>query len=157
LANAGEYNDPSLILSPNKTTSPRRVLSAPTANLVNHMMREAVATGTGKQAEVAGYRVAGKTGTAEKPIKGGYSDTDNICSFAALFPADSPEYVVMIMLDNPKAGTGRGRTAAWNAAPTAGRVIERIAPILGVKPRFDTLPQTGPVVRSVSEKRRSDL
>ena len=157
LANAGEYNDPSLILSPNKAPSPRRVLSAPTANLVTHMMREAVVTGTGKQAEVAGYRVAGKTGTAEKPIKGGYSDTDNICSFAALFPADSPEYVVLIMLDNPKAGTGRGRTAAWNAAPTAGRVIERIAPILGVKPRFDTLPQTGPVVRSVSERRRSDL
>lgn len=157
LANAGEYNPPTLIHDPNARRTPRRVLSAPTAALVTHMMREAVVTGTGKQAEVAGYRIAGKTGTAEKPIPGGYSETDNICSFAALFPADGPEYVVLIVLDNPKAGAGRGRTAAWNAAPTAGRVIERIAPILGVEPRFDTLPQSGPKVRSVSDRRRSDL
>ncbi|MEL7230912.1 MAG: penicillin-binding protein 2 [Pseudomonadota bacterium] len=156
LANAGEYNAPTLILDDKTRTEPRRVLSAPTAALVTHMMRQAVITGTGKQAEVAGYRIAGKTGTAEKPIPGGYSETDNICSFAALFPADGPEYVVLIVLDNPKAGTDRGRTAAWNAAPTAGRVIERIAPILGVEPRFDTLPQSGPQVRSVSD-RRSDM
>ncbi|MEM1037658.1 MAG: penicillin-binding protein 2 [Pseudomonadota bacterium] len=157
LANAGEYNAPSLIQTKDKRASPRRVMSAPTAALMTHMMREAVITGTGKQAEVAGYRVAGKTGTAEKPIPGGYSETDNMCSFAALFPADGPEYVVLIVLDNPKAGANRGRTAAWNAAPTAGRVIERIAPILGVEPRFDALPQSGPKVRSVSDRRRSDL
>lgn len=157
LANAGEYNPPTLIHDPNARRTPRRVLSAPTAALVTHMMREAVVTGTGKRAEVAGYRIAGKTGTAEKPIPGGYSETDNICSFAALFPADGPEYVVLIVLDNPKAGAGRGRAAAWNAAPTAGRVIERIAPILGVEPRFETLPQSSPRVRSVSDKRRSDL
>lgn len=157
LGNSGEYNAPTLLQGEQARAAPRRVLSAPTAALVTQMMREAVIHGTGKQAEVAGYRIAGKTGTAEKPIPGGYSDSDNICSFAALFPADRPEYVVLIVLDNPKAGAGRGRTAAWNAAPTAGRVIERIAPILGVEPRFDTLPQSGPTVRSVSERRRSDL
>ena len=157
LANSGEYNAPTLIQTKDKRASPRRVMSAPTAALMTHMMREAVITGTGKQAEVAGYRVAGKTGTAEKPIPGGYSETDNMCSFAALFPADGPEYVVLIVLDNPKAGANRGRTAAWNAAPTAGRVIERIAPILSVEPRFDALPQSGPKVRSVSDRRRSDL
>ncbi|MEM1087145.1 MAG: penicillin-binding protein 2 [Pseudomonadota bacterium] len=157
LANAGEYNAPTLIQTTNTNRDPRRVMSAPTAALMTQMMRQAVITGTGKQAEVAGYRIAGKTGTAEKPIPGGYSETDNICSFAALFPADGPEYVVLIVLDNPKAGANRGRTAAWNAAPTAGRVIERIAPILGIEPRFDTLPQSGPQVRSVSDRRRSDL
>ena len=121
------------------------------------MLREAVVDGTGSQAEVLGYRVAGKTGTAEKPIPGGYSDTDNICSFAAIFPADSPEYVVMIVLDNPKAGEDRGRTAAWNAAPTAGRVIERIAPILGVEPRFDEPVRSGLQVRSVAQERGTRL
>ena len=112
--------------------------------------------GTGEHAEVAGYRVAGKTGTAEKPIPGGYSDEANMASFAAIFPADSPEYVVLIVLDDPKDGEGRGRTAAWNAAPTAGRVIERIAPMLDVEPKFgEPARDSGPMVRSVSERRSS--
>ncbi|WOR15404.1 penicillin-binding protein 2 [Hyphomonas sp. FCG-A18] len=157
LANAGEYVEPTLLMTPKRKRNPKRVLSAPTAALVTQMMRQAVTIGTGKQAEVAGYRIAGKTGTAEKPIPGGYSEDENICSFAALFPADRPEYVVLIVLDTPKAGVDRGRTAAWNAAPTAGRVIERIAPILGVEPRFDAPVRSGPQVRSVSEPRRSDL
>ena len=98
-----------------------------------------------------------RTGTAEKPIAGGYSQTDNICSFAAIFPADSPEYVVLIVLDSPKAGDGRGRTAAWNAAPTAGRVIERIAPILGVEPQFEDPVRSNPRVRSVADRRGTEL
>ncbi|MEM9225894.1 MAG: penicillin-binding protein 2 [Pseudomonadota bacterium] len=154
LANNGERVEPTLLMKPKHKRQPRRVLSAPTAALVTAMMRQAVLAGTGSRAEVAGYRVAGKTGTAEKPIDGVYSDTENICSFAAIFPADRPEYVVLIVLDSPKAGENRGRTAAWNAAPTAGRVIERIAaPILGVEPRFDEPVQSGLQVRSVSERR----
>ncbi len=157
LANAGETVSPTLLLAPTRKRNPKRVLAAPTADLVVRMLRQAVVDGTGSQAEVGGYRVAGKTGTAEKPIPGGYSETDNICSFAAIFPADSPEYVVLIMLDSPKAGEGRGRTAAWNAAPTAGRVIERIAPILGVEPRFDEPVGSSPRVRSVSDRRGTTL
>ncbi|MEM8773374.1 MAG: penicillin-binding protein 2, partial [Pseudomonadota bacterium] len=84
-------------------------------------------------------------------------ETENICSFAAIFPADSPEYVVLIVLDSPKAGEDRGRAAAWNAAPTAGRVIERIAPILGVEPRFDQPVRSTPRVRSVSDRRDTSL
>ncbi len=155
LANAGERVEPTLLLKPDRRRTPKRVMSAPTAALVTSMLRQAVVDGTGAQAEVAGYRVAGKTGTAEKPISGGYSETENICSFAAVFPADGPEYVVLIVLDNPKAGEGRGRTAAWNAAPTAGRVIERIAPILGVEPKFDSPVRNGPQVRSVSQRRNA--
>ncbi|MEM9937242.1 MAG: penicillin-binding protein 2 [Pseudomonadota bacterium] len=155
LANAGETVTPTLVRNPDRKPRRKRVLSAPTAALVTQMMRRAVLSGTGTRAEVAGYRVAGKTGTAEKPIAGGYSETENICSFAALFPADSPEYVVLIVLDSPKAGADRGRTASWNAAPTAGRVIDRIAPMLGVEPRFDDLNRSGPQVRSVSERRSS--
>ena len=156
LANAGERIEPTLLLANEKRRPPRRVLSAPTAALVTRMLRDAVINGTGNQADMPGYRVAGKTGTAEKPIAGGYSDTENICSFAALFPADGPEFVVLIVLDNPKAGEGRGRTAAWNAAPTAGRVIERIAPILGVEPNFDEPVRGAGQGRKVSAQ-RTDL
>lgn len=157
LANAGESVSPTLLLEPERKRSPKRVMAAPTANLVVRMLRQAVVDGTGERAEVGGYRVAGKTGTAEKPIPGGYSEDENICSFAAIFPADSPEYVVLIVLDSPKAGKDRGRTAAWNAAPTAGRVIERIAPILGVEPRFDEPARSSPRVRSVSDRRGTTL
>ena len=155
LANGGEIVPPTLVLS-DKRSDPARVMSAPTAAVVTAMLRDAVVNGTGERAEVAGYRVAGKTGTAEKPIPGGYSDTLNVNSFAALFPADSPEYVVLVVLDEPKAGATGGATAAWNAAPTAGRVIERIAPILGVAPKFnETARPTGPNARSVADKRSS--
>lgn len=157
LANAGETISPTLLLAPDRKRNPKRVMAAPTADLVTRMLRKAVVDGTGSRAEVGGYRVAGKTGTAEKPIPGGYSETENICSFAAIFPADSPEYVVLIVLDSPKAGEDRGRTAAWNAAPTAGRVIERIAPILGVEPRFDEPIPSSPRVRSVADRRGTTL
>ncbi len=154
LANSGEWIEPTVLMNPKKERAPKRVMSAPTAALVTAMLREAVLDGTGEHAEVSGYRVAGKTGTAEKPIDGIYSDELNICSFAAIFPADRPEYVVLIMLDSPKAGVDRGRTAAWNAARTAGRVIDRIAaPILEIEPKFETPVQSGPPVRSVADRR----
>ena len=153
-ANGGEVIEPTIIADGARERTAHRVISAPTAALVTHMLRDAVIHGTGKKAEVAGYRVAGKTGTAEKAVAGGYARNVNMASFAAIFPADSPEYVVLIVLDSPKADVGRGRTASWNAAPTAGRVIDRIAPMLGVEPRFDEFDRQGnPAVRSVAERR----
>ena len=160
LANDGEIVPPTLLkTAPDgaRERRPRRVMAAPTARLVTAMLREAVTRGTGTRAEIAGYRIAGKTGTAEKPVAGGYADDENITAFAAVFPADRPEYAVLIVLDNPKAheadGVMVGGAAAFNAAPTAGRVIERIAPLLGVKPRFgDDRPRDLPI-RSVSETR----
>lgn len=155
IANGGEMSSPTLIIG-SERSEPSRVMSAPTAAVVTAMLRDAVINGTGEQAEVAGYRVAGKTGTAEKPIVGGYSDTLNVNSFAALFPADSPEFVVLVVLDEPKAGETGGATAAWNAAPTVGRVIERIAPILGVTPNFDDTTRPNETsARSVADKRSS--
>ena len=121
---------------------PARTLASPfvapeIANDLVGMLRVAVTDGTGKRADVPGYRVAGKTGTAEKPIAGGYSEDRNVNSFAALFPSDRPEYVVLVVLDDPRAGGGPGGTAALNAAPVAGRIIERIAPLLEIAPEFD--------------------
>ena len=154
-ANGGERVQPTLIMNNRDRPAPVRVMSALTAEMVNVMMREAVVTGTGKNAEVAGYRVAGKTGTAEKPILGGYDDDHNVTSFAAVFPYDRPQYALIVTLDDPKAGSGAGATAAYNAAPAAGRMIERVAPLLGLAPRFEDIRPAGAALRSGQEKRSS--
>jgi cell division protein FtsI (penicillin-binding protein 3) len=132
---------------------PLRVMSAPTADVVVEMMRFAVTEGTGRNADVPGYRVAGKTGTAEKPGADGYDSKRNVTSFSAVFPADDPKYTVLIVLDEPTDPNGRTASAAFTAAPAVGRVIERIAPILNVMPYFEDLKPVGPQVRSVSDRR----
>ena len=119
----------------------RRVFSSRTSRRTQDMMRYTVTHGTGKKARVTGYGVMGKTGTAEKPAIGGYDEKRMVTSFVAAFPYEDPTYVVMITYDEPKAveGTYGWATAGWNAAPTAGAVIERIAPMLGVKRKVDPI------------------
>ncbi len=116
----------------------RRVFSSSTAQSMRDMMRYVVTHGTGRKAAVRGYGVMGKTGTAEKPKDGGYDETALVTSFVAAFPYTDPTYVVMVTYDEPKAveGTYGYATAGWNATPTAGKIIERIAPMLGVKREF---------------------
>jgi cell division protein FtsI (penicillin-binding protein 3) len=154
-ANGGERARPTLVVDDGRKPVAVRVMSALTADMVNVMMREAVVSGTGKRADVAGYGVAGKTGTAEKPVLGGYDDTRNVTSFAAIFPYDRPQYALIVTLDEPKAGAERGDTAALNAAPTAGRIIERVAPLLGLAPRFEGVRPAGAELRSESDERSS--
>lgn len=144
LGNGGEMMPPTLLLDPDREAEPVRLVSAITAEIVTRMMRESVIRGTGQTAEVAGYRVAGKTGTGEKAIAGGYDKNANISSFAAVFPEDGPQYALIVTLDNPKAKPGRGATAAGSAAPVAGRIIERVAPLFGVTPRFDDVRPARP-------------
>ncbi|MCA8902405.1 MAG: penicillin-binding protein 2 [Hyphomonas sp.] len=153
-ANGGERVAPTLIFDETRKPEPVRVMSALTAEIVNTMMRKAVLDGTGRNAEVAGYRVAGKTGTAEKPVPGGYDDGRNISSFAAVFPYDSPQYALIVTLDDPKAGEG-GSVASQNAAPTAGRIIERVAPLLGLAPRFEDVRPAGDRYRATPDERTS--
>lgn len=137
IANGGVRVEPRIVASDEPAKS-HRVMSDTTASVLVDMLRLAVTDGTGRRGDAPGYRVAGKTGTAEKPVAGGYAADRNVTSFAALFPANSPEYVVLITLDDPRQLEGDGgATAAWNAAPVAGRVIERIAPQLGVLPVVD--------------------
>lgn len=116
-----------------------RVVSRQTSDTLNTLLRRTVSEpfGTGRRADVPGYRVGGKTGTAELPGRGGYKKKAVIASFLGAFPMDAPQYITMIMLFEP---TGTEETkgeilAGLNAAPTAGRVIARIAPLLGVKPQ----------------------
>ncbi len=115
------------------------VLKESTSKAMLSLMRLNVLKGTGKRADAAGYRVGGKTGTAEKVVGRHYDGSLLLNSFLAAFPTDAPEYLVLVMLDEPKRvpESGNQATAGVNAAPTVGRIVERIAPILGVTPELD--------------------
>jgi cell division protein FtsI (penicillin-binding protein 3) len=120
-----------------------KVLHPGTSAEMRRFFRANVLRGTGKRADVPGYRVGGKTGTAWKPSEGGYSHKV-ITSFVAAFPMDDPQYLVYVLLDEPKSAKhGASTEASQNAAPTVGRVIARIAPMLGVAPEqtFDETAQ----------------
>lgn len=114
-----------------------RVISPQTSEVVRRLMRLVVQDGTAKKADIEGYRVGGKTGTAEKASAGGYDRRRLRTSFVSAFPMDDPKYVVLVVLDEPQGlkETFNFATAGWNSAPTAGKVIEAIAPLLGVFPR----------------------
>jgi len=125
----------------------KRVVSQATSDTMRYLFRLNVEKGSGRRAEVEGYRVGGKTGTAEKVVNGRYSASKRLNSFLAAFPMDDPRYVVLVVLDEPKqAKSGGGTTAASNAAPTVRAVIRRSAAILGVEPREDL--ENGPVLVS---------
>jgi cell division protein FtsI (penicillin-binding protein 3) len=115
-----------------------RVLKRETSEAMLSLLRLKVLKGTGKRAEVEGFRVGGKTGTAEKVVGRHYSTSALLTSFLSTFPTDAPEYVVLVMLDEPQrvAASNHEATAGVNAAPTVGRIIKRIAPILGVSPKL---------------------
>jgi len=113
-----------------------RVLKPGTSSAVVKLMRENVLRGSGKRANAEGYRVGGKTGTAEKVVNGRYARHSLLNSFLSVFPTDDPQYVVLVTLDEPQRveATNYNSTAGVNAAPTVGKVVARIAPILGVPP-----------------------
>jgi cell division protein FtsI (penicillin-binding protein 3) len=114
----------------------RRVFKAATSARMRQLLRLIVSDGTGKQAEAPGFRVGGKTGSAEKPGAGGYRRHSLVSTFAAAFPMDNPRYVVLVMIDEPKgnAYSSGQRTAGWTAAPVVRKVVTRAGPMLGVFP-----------------------
>ena len=115
-----------------------RVVKAETSEKMRYLFRANVQHGTGGKADVIGYRVGGKTGTAEKVINGHYSKTRVLNSFIGAFPMEKPRYAILVMLDEPQAipETKGFSTAGWNAVPTAYNVIARVAPLLSVDPMF---------------------
>jgi cell division protein FtsI (penicillin-binding protein 3) len=114
------------------------VLKPATSHSMLQLMRLNVLKGTGKRAEAEGYRVGGKTGTAEKVVGRSYEGSALLNSFLATFPTDAPEYVVLVTIDEPKRvpESHNEATAGVNAAPTVGKIVARIAPILGVAPKL---------------------
>ena len=151
ISNGGYDIKPTLILDEKKRAIKySQIISEDTSDKVNLALRKIVTTkeGTASFANIEGYEVAGKTGTAQKSIAGGYSK-DKINTFASIFPASDPKYVLVVMLDEPKPnkdyiyeykdGSGwkikgtQFNTAGWTAVEVVGKIIEKIGPILATK------------------------
>jgi cell division protein FtsI (penicillin-binding protein 3) len=137
MVNGGIWRPATLMkLEPRDVPRGRRVFKESTSHRMRQMLRMISLYGTGKLADAPGYRVGGKTGSAEKASGGGYAKTSLVSSFAAAFPLDAPRYVVVIVLDEPKgtAASSFQRTAGYTAAPVVGKLVPRIGPMLGVQP-----------------------
>ena len=137
IVNGGVWRPATLVkVEKGKAAKGRQVITPETSATVRKLLRVIVTDGTGKIANVPGYRVGGKTGTAEKPGAGGYNKHVNVSTFVGVFPMDAPRYVVIAMLDSPKgSATSFGQTtAAYTAAPVVAKVIARTGPMLGVYP-----------------------
>ncbi len=137
MVNGGIWRPSTLMkLAPADVPRGRRVFKESTSSRMRQMMRMISLYGTGKSADAPGYRVGGKTGSAEKAGRGGYDKTKLVSSFAAAFPMDAPRYVVVVVVDEPKGTMASSfqRTAAFTSAPIVGKLVPRIGPMLGVQP-----------------------
>ncbi|MEM9242353.1 MAG: penicillin-binding transpeptidase domain-containing protein, partial [Pseudomonadota bacterium] len=131
-----------------------QVMSQEAAARSLRMLREVVTEGTASLAEVPGYAVGGKTGTADKPKTrgGGYYEDKVIATFASVFPAHDPKYVLVVTLDEPSENSGEEprRTAGWTAVPVAAEIIRRVAPLMGLRPEIEPVVPTG--ITTVSQR-----
>ncbi|MBP6031053.1 MAG: penicillin-binding protein 2 [Sphingobium sp.] len=137
LVNGGIWRPATLIrIEADQAPQGRRVFSAATSARMRQLLRLIVMYGTGRTANAPGYRIGGKTGTAEKPSAGGYAHHANITTFAAAFPMDNPQYVILAMMDEPQGSSKYPgvRTAAYTSAPVVKQVVTRIGPMLGILP-----------------------
>jgi cell division protein FtsI (penicillin-binding protein 3) len=150
IANGGLRVEPTLLHDPANAPG-ERVLSEAVANEAVDMLRQVVTRGTASFGEVVGYEVGGKTGTADKVRPtGGYYEDKVIATFASVFPASDPQYVLIVTLDEPVDTTGSEprRTAGWTAVPVAAEMIRRVAPLLGLRPHIETPDLSGVVLSS---------
>jgi cell division protein FtsI (penicillin-binding protein 3) len=158
LVNGGIYHPATLLKRQDDEPVPgTRVVKAETSRTMCQLMRLVVTEGTGDHADVAGYEVGGKTGTAEKNAGGSYRRKALLSSFIAAFPISEPKYVVLAMIDEPQGNReSHGfATAGWTAAPAVGRVIAQIGPLLGLPPIADpesTAKDKAQMARTASAK-----
>ena len=139
IANGGVMIKPTLLKRDGQTTGVR-VMSEKTALDAVQMLRRVVTEGTASLGDVPGYEVAGKTGTADKPKKtGGYYKDKNINTFASMFPASNPQYVLIVTMDEAvdNSTSETRRTAGWTAVPVAAEIIRRVAPLMGLRPKLE--------------------
>jgi cell division protein FtsI (penicillin-binding protein 3) len=137
LVNGGEMHPPTLLAhAEGEPVASTRVVKRQTSDALRQMMRLVVSEGTGDTADVPGYQVGGKTGSAEKSGGGGYRKKALLSSFIASFPGNDPRYVVLVMIDEPKGtkATYGLIQAHWNAAPAVGHIIAQVGPLLGLTP-----------------------
>ena len=139
LMNGGKLIPPTLLPRTREQADQlaKQVIKPSTSEEMRYLMRLNVLNGSGKRADVPGFMVGGKTGTAEKVVNGRYNNDVRFNAFLSAFPVNDPRYVVLVIVDEPKPEEGkRYATAGMNAAPTVGKIIKRAAPILGIKPDF---------------------
>ncbi len=158
LVNGGTWRPATLMrVEPGHVAPGRQVFSQQTSLRSRQMLRMIVTNGTGRRAEAPGFRVGGKTGTAEKVAEGGgYSRRVNVTTFAAAFPMDRPRYVVLVMMDAPRPTEANSyvTTAAYTAAPIVSRLISRAGPLLGVIPDRDRDLDTSELMPLLASARR---
>jgi len=157
LVNGGVYHPPHLLVNDDESQLSRRVFSPATSQTMRGLLRLVVVRGTGKKADVPGYRVGGKTGTAEKVVNGRYVRKALISTFAGVFPIDAPRYVVIAALDEPKPtkDTYGYATAGWVSAPIVHNLILRTGPMLGVKPDMTRDIDLTPLEALLQNQRKS--
>lgn len=144
MVNDGILYPPTLLKRPESgQPEGRRVISPQTSDQMRRLMRLVVGSGTATAADVPGYLVGGKTGTAEKTQGRTYNRKARLSSFVGAFPMNAPRYVVFVMLDEPKGTkeTFGYATGGWVAAPAVGRIVKEIGPLLGVRPVDETAPE----------------
>ncbi|WP_407492511.1 peptidoglycan D,D-transpeptidase FtsI family protein [Pseudooceanicola sp. MF1-13] len=145
IANDGQRVRPTLLKQSQPAEGPQ-VMSKPAARQAQQMLRQVVTEGTASFARIKEYDIAGKTGTADKPKPtGGYYKDKVIATFASMFPAHDPQYVLIVTLDEAVETSGKEprRTAGWTAVPVAAEMVTRIAPLLGLRPEIAQAPLTG--------------
>jgi len=155
VVNGGILRPPTLLYhDPAQLPPGQQVISAKTSKQVGALMRMVVQFGTATKADVPGYDIGGKTGTAEKLVNGYYRRDQRLSSFVGAFPMDAPRYVVFAMLDEPKGNrsTFNYATAGWVAAPVVGHMVERMAPLLGIAPNVDPATQAKVLTASAMGK-----
>ena len=130
IVNGGILHNPSF-LKLEKQPEGRRVIKESTSEIMRVMLRKVAVEGTGKNANIEGYEVGGKTGTAERAEYGGYNERQTMASFVAVFPISKPKYLVYVIFDRPNSAFNTGGMVA---APVAGKIVRNIAPLLGVRP-----------------------
>jgi cell division protein FtsI (penicillin-binding protein 3) len=157
LVNGGILIPPTLLKRSEEEASAlgKRVVKPETSEMMRYLMRLNVEKGTAAKAEIPGYYIGGKTGTADKVVFGRYSKTKVLTDFMAILPADQPRYLVLVMLDEPHGlpETHGFKTSGWNAVPTGAAVVARIAPLLGIKPRMDLPTADHLILASMKESR----
>jgi cell division protein FtsI (penicillin-binding protein 3) len=133
-----------------------RVIKPETSAMMRYLMRLNAEKGSARKVDVPGYYVGGKTGTAEKVVGGRYSKTKLLTTFMAVLPADKPRYLVTILIDEPQGlpETHGFATSGWNAAPTAAKIIARVAPMLGLEPRLDLPPADQLILANMKQAAR---
>ncbi|MDD3021411.1 MAG: penicillin-binding protein 2 [Alphaproteobacteria bacterium] len=156
VVNGGLRIHPHLVKQDKEPLSTTRVISKETSLKMRQLMRLVVSHGTARKAEVSGYEIGGKTGTAQKNVRGRYDNDKRIAVFVGAFPINNPRYAVLIMVDEPHPNKGSYgyATAGWVSAPAVARVVSSVGSLLGMNPDPDALDISDPLLQFISKEER---